>query len=47
VHIFPGVRHSYMMRGSPKAFHPAARDFSMKRALALLVDLKHGRLLTA
>lgn len=47
LHIIPGVHHGYMMSGNPKAFHPVARDFSMRRALALLVDLKRGRLLTA
>ena len=43
VHIFPGVLHGYMMRGSPKAFHPVTRDFSMARALAILDGLKGGR----
>src|SRR6266540_4295081 len=32
VRIFPGVLHDYMMRGSPKEFHPETRDFSMARA---------------
>jgi carboxymethylenebutenolidase len=36
VHIFPGVQHGYMMRGSPKAFDPQARAFSMTRAVAIL-----------
>jgi carboxymethylenebutenolidase len=36
LHIFPGVQHGYMMRGSPKAFDPRAREFSMMRALAIL-----------
>lgn len=40
VHIFPGVLHGYMMRGSPKAFHSVTRDFSMARALAILDGLK-------
>jgi carboxymethylenebutenolidase len=43
VHIFPGVRHGYMMRGNPKAFHPETRDFSMTRALAILDGLRGGR----
>jgi carboxymethylenebutenolidase len=43
VHIFSGVVHGYMMRGSPMAFHPLARDFSMARALAILDDLRGGR----
>jgi carboxymethylenebutenolidase len=36
VHIFPGVQHGYMMRGSPKAFNAQAREFSMVRAVAIL-----------
>src|SRR5713101_8368858 len=43
VHIFPGVRHGYMMRGMPKAFDPVTRDFSMARALAILDGLRGGR----
>jgi carboxymethylenebutenolidase len=43
VHIFPSVLHGYMMRGSPKAFHPVTRDFSMTRALAILDGLRGGR----
>ena len=43
VHVFPSVRHGYMMRGSPKAFHPATRDFSMTRALAILDGLRGKR----
>jgi hypothetical protein len=34
--IFPGVQHGYMMQGSPKAFDPRARDFSIMRAMAIL-----------
>src|SRR5882762_3226682 len=33
VHIFPGVQHGYMMRGSPQAFDQKMYDFSMGRAL--------------
>jgi carboxymethylenebutenolidase len=36
LHIFPGVQHGYMMPGSPKAFDPQARAFSMQRAVAIL-----------
>ena len=43
LHIFPGVLHGYMMRGSLKAFRPATRDFSMTRALAILDDLRGER----
>jgi carboxymethylenebutenolidase len=39
LHVFPGVLHGYMMRGSP-AFDEATRDFSMRRALALLEGLR-------
>jgi len=37
VHIFPGVRHGYMMRTSP-SFDRAAYDFSMKRAREILAS---------
>jgi len=40
VHIFPGVRHGYMMRGSPEAFDQKVRDFSMQRAFAILEGLR-------
>jgi carboxymethylenebutenolidase len=41
LHIFPGILHGYMMRGSPKAFDQKTRDFSFARALAIL-DSLHG-----
>jgi carboxymethylenebutenolidase len=40
LHIFPGVKHGYMMRGTPAAFDQRARDFSMTRALAVLKKLR-------
>jgi carboxymethylenebutenolidase len=40
LHIFPGVQHGYMMRGSPNAFDPRAREFSMTRAVAILDGLR-------
>jgi carboxymethylenebutenolidase len=40
VHIFPGVLHGYMMRENPDAFDQKTRDFSMKRALAILEGLR-------
>lgn len=40
VHIFPGVKHGYMMRGMPAAFDGKTRDFSMARALAILDSLR-------
>jgi hypothetical protein len=39
LHIFPGVRHSYMMPGIPSAFDQKTRDFSMERAFSLLEAL--------
>src|SRR3954469_3707087 len=35
LHIFPRVRHGYMMRGSP-SFDQATHDFSIKRARQIL-----------
>jgi carboxymethylenebutenolidase len=45
LHIFPGVQHGYMMAGMPKAFDRPARDFSMRRAIAILNSLRkdHAR----
>jgi carboxymethylenebutenolidase len=40
VHVFPGVLHGFMMRRSPTAFDPVARDFSMARAQAILECLR-------
>jgi carboxymethylenebutenolidase len=40
VHVFPGVQHGYMMRGSQKAFDTKAYEFSMERALAILEGLR-------
>lgn len=40
VKIFPGVLHGFMMRGNPAAFDPAAHDFSLERALAILGALR-------
>jgi carboxymethylenebutenolidase len=40
LHVFPGILHGYMMRGNVKAFHPATRDFSMARAVAILDALR-------
>jgi carboxymethylenebutenolidase len=40
VHVFPGVLHGYMMRWNTKAFHPATREFTMGRALAMLAGLR-------
>ena len=43
LHIFPGVQHSYMMRGSGAAFDQKVFDFSMERAFALLNNLRSER----
>jgi len=43
VHIFPGVLHGYMMPGNAKAFSPSTRDFTMRRALAILDGLREER----
>lgn len=40
VHIFPGVLHGYMMRGNAKAFDQKSYEFSMARALAVLMGLR-------
>jgi carboxymethylenebutenolidase len=40
VHIFPGVKHGYMMAGMPAAFDQKTRDFSMARAKAILEALR-------
>jgi len=42
VHIWPGAQHGYMMPGNPKAFDGPAREFSMKRAVAILDGLRAG-----
>jgi len=42
VHIFPGIKHAYMMPDAGAAFSKATRDFSMARAIAILNDLRGG-----
>jgi hypothetical protein len=37
------VLHGYMMRGSPKAFHPVTSDYSMTRAFAILDGIRGER----
>ena len=39
VHVLPGVRHGYMMRGNANAYDQGAYDFSMSHALAILESL--------
>jgi carboxymethylenebutenolidase len=41
VHIFPGVKHGYMMSGMPGAYDQKTRDFSMTRAKAILDGLRN------
>lgn len=40
VHIIPGVKHGYMMKGNPAAFDQKTYDLSMGRALAILGGLR-------
>lgn len=40
LHIFPGIKHAYMLRGNTKAFDQKAYDFSMQRGFALLDGLR-------
>ena len=40
VHVLPGVKHGYMMRGNVNAYDQGAYDFSMSRALAILESLR-------
>ena len=49
LHIFPGVKHAYMMPDAGAAYSKQTRDFSIARALAILGDLRGGgeRLLKA
>jgi dienelactone hydrolase len=42
LHIFPGVKHAYMMPDAGAAFSRETREFSMARALAILNDLRGG-----
>jgi carboxymethylenebutenolidase len=42
LHIFPGVKHAYMMPDAGPAFSRATREFSIARALALLNNLRGG-----
>jgi carboxymethylenebutenolidase len=42
LHIFPGIQHSYMMPRSTNAYDPPTREFSMKRAFAILDGLRGG-----
>jgi carboxymethylenebutenolidase len=42
VHIFPGVKHGYMMPDAGAAYDKTTREFSVARALAILGTLHGG-----
>jgi carboxymethylenebutenolidase len=42
VHVFPGVKHGYMMPMAGEAFDAKTREFSLQRALAILDGLRGG-----
>lgn len=42
LHVFPGIKHAYMMPDAGAAFDKKTRDFSMARALAILDSLRGG-----
>jgi carboxymethylenebutenolidase len=42
VHIFPGIKHGYMMPDAGEAFDKKTRDFSLARTLAILDGLRGG-----
>ena len=42
VHVFPGVKHGYMMPMAGEAFDAKTREFSIARALAILDGLRGG-----
>ena len=42
LHIFPGIKHGYMMPDAGAAYDPKTREFSMARALAILDGLRGG-----
>jgi len=42
LHIFPGVKHGYMMPAAGAAYDEKTREFSMARTLALLATLRGG-----
>ena len=42
LHIFPGIKHAYMMPDAGAAYDAKTREFSMARALAILNDLRGG-----
>ena len=42
LHIFPGIKHGYMMPDAGDAYDQKTREFSLARALAILDDPRGG-----
>jgi carboxymethylenebutenolidase len=42
LHIFPGIKHAYMMPDAGPAYDAKTREFSLKRAFAILDGLRGG-----
>ncbi|HEX5509965.1 MAG TPA: dienelactone hydrolase family protein [Pseudolabrys sp.] len=42
VHVFPGIKHGYMMPDAHDAYDKKTRDFSFARAIAILESLRGG-----
>ncbi len=42
LHIFPGIKHAYMMPDAGAAYDAKTREFSLKRAFAILDGLRGG-----
>jgi carboxymethylenebutenolidase len=42
LHIFPGIKHGYMMPDAGEAYDQKTREFSLARALAILGNLRGG-----
>lgn len=42
VHVFPGIKHAYMMPEAGATYSQTTREFSMARALVILDGLRGG-----
>jgi len=42
LHIFPGIKHGYMMPDAGAAYDAKTREFSFARAFAILDGLRGG-----
>ena len=42
LHIFPGIKHAYMMPDAGPAYDAKTREFSLARAFAILDTLRGG-----